>query len=220
VTSKNAWLVVKISRLRFWLVAVVFIALALGIAVFVPLNVGVTHVRTEIDIDRAPHDVYEYVSTPSNWPRWHPSSIAVKGNANHSLALGESVVEEFNVAGRHGFATWRVVARDADRLWQIEGEIDGHPAGVVTYMLTKSGTGTHFVRLFDYRSRTILFAIVNALGLRDRITAESEKALAQLRVLLESKQRVAAGDACAAPLTTAFAAALRSTRTPGLILLA
>jgi uncharacterized protein YndB with AHSA1/START domain len=195
---------VKIRKLRPWLAAVVFIALALGIAAFVPLNVGITHVRTEIDIDRAPRDVYEYVSTPSNWPRWHPSSIAVKGDASHSLALGESVVEEFNVAGRHGFATWRVVARDADRLWKIEGEIDGHPAGVVTYILARSGTGTHFVRLFDYRSRTILFAIVNALALRERITAESETALAQLRVVLESRQKIAAGDACAARLFDCF----------------
>ena len=171
----------EIRKLRTWLVAAACIALALGVVAFVPLNVGITHVRTEVDIARTPRDIYEYVSTPATWPRWHPSSLAVTGDAAHSLALGESVVEEFNVAGRHGFATWRVVACETGRLWRIEGEIDGHLAGVVTYTLSESGGRTHFVRLFDYPSRTILFAVVNALALRERVTAESETALAQLR---------------------------------------
>jgi uncharacterized protein YndB with AHSA1/START domain len=179
--------VVKAFKLRRWLLAAVGTALVLAVVVFVPMNVGVTHVRTEVDIARTPRDVYEYVSTPSNWPTWHPSSIAVTGDATHSLALGESVVEEFSVAGRHGFANWRVVGREPDRVWKIEGVIDGHLAGVVTYTLSESGGKTHFVRLFDYPSRTILFAVVNAIVLRDRVTAESEKALAQLRVALESK---------------------------------
>ena len=145
---------------------------------------GVTHVRAEVDIDRPPHDVFEFVSTPATWPRWHPSSIAVTGDAGHSLALGESVVEEFSVAGRHGFATWRVVSRALDRRWSIEGRIDGQVRGVVTYSLTERPGGTHFVREFEYPSPTILFAIANVLVIHARVVEESEKAVANLKAVL------------------------------------
>lgn len=177
----------KPSRFRLWLAVVAGLGLAFAAIAFIPVNAGVTHVRTEIDIARLPHDVYAYVSTPANWPRWHPSSIAVRGDAAHSLMLGEAVDEEFSVAGRRGVAHWRVVARQPDSLWSIEGQIDGRVAGVITYTLSQNAGGTHFVRTFDYPSRTVLFAILNAFVLKARIVEESEKALANLRNLLESK---------------------------------
>lgn len=111
----------------------------------------------------------------------------LRGDAAHSLALGEAVDEEFSVAGRHGLAHWRVVARQPDRLWSIEGQIDGRVAGVVTYTLSQNERGTHFVRVFDYPSRTVLFAILNAFVLKARIVEESEEALTNLRNLLESR---------------------------------
>lgn len=172
--------------MRLWLLSLVGVALAGAIATFVPIPMGVTHVRTEVDIDRPPHDVFTFVSTPATWPRWHPSSIAVTGDAGHSLAIGESVVEEFTVAGRHGFAEWRVIAREPDRRWSIEGRINGQVSGVVTYTVSERPGGTHFVRQFDYPSRTILFAIVNAVYIHARVVEESERATAKLKTVTET----------------------------------
>jgi len=169
--------------LRVGLIAAIVVAAVIA-ALFMPLDAGVTHVHSEIDIARSPHDVFEYVSTPSTWPRWHPSSIAVSGDASHSLAMGESVVEEFTVAGQHGFATWRVVRREPDHLWQIEGRIDGRVAGFVTYTLSGQQGGTHFIRDFDYPSRSLLFALVNALMLHARIVDESQRAVVNLQSVL------------------------------------
>jgi len=171
--------------LRVGLIAAAVVAAVIA-ALFLPLDAGVTHVHSEIDIARSPHDVYDYVSTPSTWPRWHPSSIAVSGDAGHSLAIGESVVEEFTVAGQHGFATWRVVRREPDRLWQIEGRIDGRVAGTVTYTLSARPGGTHFVRDFDYPSRSLLFALVNAVMLHARVVDESQRALVNLQSVLNA----------------------------------
>ena len=69
------------------------------------------------------------------------------------------------------------MALELDRLWRIEGRIDGHVAGTVTYSLSEAGGGTHFVRDFDYPSRTILFAIVNPFAIKPRVTAESKHAV-------------------------------------------
>lgn len=180
-------------RLRRWLLVTAVVAVVVGAAMFLPLNVGVTHIRSEVEIARDPRVVFDYVTTPANWPRWHPSSIAVTGNAAHPLDLGESVTEEFRVAGHHGFAVWRVVAREANRLWRIEGEIDGHAAGTVTYTLYEVDGRTRFVRDFDYPSRTILFAILNAAFLNSRVVEESEQAVFRLRSVLESQREVSSG---------------------------
>ena len=180
----------KKSRLRFWLLTLGGVALLVCIAVFLPLNLGTTHIRAEADIPRSPHEVFLYVTTPTTWPRWHPSSIAVTGDAGHSLTLGESVREEFRVAGHHGFAVWTVVALEPDRLWRIEGRIDGHVAGTVTYTISDVDGRAHFVRNFDYPSRTLLFAILNPFVIKPRVMAESKQAVFQLREVLEAGTRV------------------------------
>jgi uncharacterized protein YndB with AHSA1/START domain len=175
------------ARAKSWLLIAAGVVLLACAVIYLPVNVGLSHIRAETDIARSPHEVFLYVTTPANWPRWHPSSIAVAGDAGHSLAIGESVTEEFRVAGRHGFATWTVVARDPDRLWRIEGRIDDHVAGTVTYSFSEAGGRTHFVRDFDYPSRTILFAILNPFVVKPKVTAESKQAVFQLREVLEQR---------------------------------
>jgi uncharacterized protein YndB with AHSA1/START domain len=176
---------VKKATLRFWLLAAIGAAVVIGSVAFLPVNAGATRIHSEVDIARSPHDVFSYVTTPANWPRWHPSSIAVTGDAGHPLTLGESVTEEFRVAGHHGFVTWQVVDREDDRRWRIEGRIDGQVSGTVTYALSETGGRTHFVRDFDYPSQTVLFAILNRVFIKSRVTAESEQAVSQLREVLE-----------------------------------
>lgn len=163
------------------------VALALVVAILLaPVDFGATQIVTALDIGRPPADVFNYVTTPIHWPEWHPSSLAVSGNVDHSLLIGETVLEDFRVAGRQGRVTWRVAAREPDRLWQISGDIEGREAGQVTYRLTATDAGTHFVREFDYRSANLLFALLNRLSLRGQIDAESQQAVRQLKARLEA----------------------------------
>ena len=105
---------------------------------------------------------------------------------DHPLQIGESVIEDFQVAGRRGRVTWRVIAREPNRLWRITGNIEGRESGAVSYSMAPTATGTHFVREFEYRTPNLLFALLNRLSLRSRIEAESAQAVRQLKERLES----------------------------------
>lgn len=80
-----------------------------------------TRVANTIVIARAPDAVFAYVTTPGNWPKWHPASWAVSGATDHTLGVGEQVTEDFVVAGRAGQVVWTTVKCEVPREWVIEG---------------------------------------------------------------------------------------------------
>ena len=130
-------------------------------------------------------ELYDFVTTPANWPRWHPSSLGVSDGADHSLLVGEEVTEEFRVAGRHGHVVWTVTEREPPHRWVIDGKIIGYSmGGVITYTLTESGTGTHFAREFAYPIPNLLFRVMNRLIFQRRVETESAEALRRLQALL------------------------------------
>ncbi len=132
--------------------------------------------------------VFDYVTTPGHWPQWHPSSLAVSGATDHSLAIGEQVTERFRVARREGTVVWTVRERDAPRRWVIEGQIvsAGGGSGTVAYTLTPVAKGTRFERVFTYPTSTLLIAALDVLVIRRRIHAESAEAVRRLTALLEA----------------------------------
>lgn len=135
-------------------------------------------------------EVYNFVTTPGNWPSWHPSSIAVTGDADHPQGVGEQCTEEFMVAGRQGKAVWTVTEREYPSRWVIRGIIEGrNSGGVVSYTVRPEGNGTHFERTFIYPRPSLLFAILDLLFIRRRVQAESDLALQQLKDLL-AKQAI------------------------------
>ncbi|HTQ74844.1 MAG TPA: SRPBCC family protein [Burkholderiales bacterium] len=164
--------------------AIVAIAAALWFAP--PLSPD-TRIENKIIIARSPQQVFDYVTTPANWPRWHPSSLAVRGATDHPLAVGESVVEDFIVAGNRGTVTWTVTAREAPVRWSIEGRnVGSRGGGTVTYTLAPEGGGTRFTRVLTYHMPNLLAAILDDFGVRERVAAESAEAVARLRTALES----------------------------------
>jgi uncharacterized protein YndB with AHSA1/START domain len=169
------------------LVIAVPLIVALGAALwFAPPLQPDTRIVNEVVIAQPPQRVYDYVTTPGNWPRWHPSSLAVHGATDHSLALGESVVEDFIVAGRRGTVTWTVVAREAPVRWSIEGKnIDSRGGGTVTYTLSPEGAGTRFERVLTYHMPNLLAGIADNFGVRTRVAAESAEAVRRLKAALE-----------------------------------
>lgn len=147
-----------------------------------------TRVRTTIEIDRPVEQVFEYVTTPGHWPEWHPSSLGVTGETDHSLRLGEQVTEFFDVAGRKGTVVWTVSARELNRRWVIAGEIlDSPGGGTVSYALTSVGQQTRFEREFVYSMPNALLSLLDRFVLRRRVEAESSEALRRLKQVLESR---------------------------------
>jgi uncharacterized protein YndB with AHSA1/START domain len=169
-----------------WIVALLVVAAIVGLALApVPID-DTTRIRNSVSIDRNPDVVFAYVTTPANWPKWHPSSLAVSGATDHPLDLGEQVTEDFLVAGRRGRVVWTVVEREAPERWVIAGEVGGRPTGAVTYTLESAGAGTRFDRELVYASPTLLFAVLNRLGIRATVERESAEAVRRLKAVLEA----------------------------------
>jgi uncharacterized protein YndB with AHSA1/START domain len=175
----------------------------LSAALWLPLPWTVsTRVAHSAQIARSPAQVYDYVTTPANWPRWHPSSLAVSGAIDHSLQIGEQATEQFQVAGRQGSALWRVTALEYNRSWTIVGTIRGRVAGQVTYRIddlvpaavaaapTGEATGsTRFEREFIYYAPNLLFVLLDNIKINALVDDESRRAVANLKQVLESAQR-------------------------------
>ncbi|AKC72379.1 hypothetical protein MB84_12670 [Pandoraea oxalativorans] len=145
-----------------------------------------THVVTVVTLRAPPQAVYDYVTTPANWPKWHPASLAVQGVTDHPLTVGEEVAEEFRLAGRHGILHWKVVEAKPPFEWRIEGEVNRRPSGAVRYTLTPDGTGTRFRRDFMYRTPNLLFLILDPVFIGPRMRAESAQGASQLEQVFEA----------------------------------
>jgi len=145
-----------------------------------------TRVANSIVIARQPDAVYAYVTTPANWPKWHPASLRVSGAIDHPLLPGEKVTEDYRVAGRSGQVVWTVAKRDVNREWVIEGEVDGQKAAVITYSLSPVAEGTRFQREFIYDSPNLLFSMFNRISIRERVEAESTQGVQNLKQQLEA----------------------------------
>lgn len=145
-----------------------------------------THVVSVATLRAPPQVVYDYATTPANWPKWHPASLAVQGATDHPLTVGEEVAEEFRLAGRHGILHWKVVEAKPPYEWRIEGEVNRRPSGEVRYRLTSDGTGTRFERDFMYRTPNLLFLILDPIFIGPRMRAESAQGAKQLEQVFEA----------------------------------
>jgi uncharacterized protein YndB with AHSA1/START domain len=143
-----------------------------------------TRIHTTVQIHTPIERVFDYVTTPGNWPEWHPSSLGVSGATDHSLEPGEQVTEEFRVAGRRGRVVWTVRERDEPRRWVIDGKVEGGGGGTIAYTLTPDAEGTTFEREFVYAMPNRLLALLDLLVLRRRAEAESAEALGRLKAAL------------------------------------
>ena len=131
-----------------------------------------TRIVTTVDIARPIAAVFDYVTTPANWPAWHPASRALVGG-DHPLALGEEVTEEFVAAGRRG------AAREVPRLWTIAATAESGRA-TITYRLRETAEGTRFERELVYHLSKPGLRLLDLLVLRWRMARESREALRRL----------------------------------------
>jgi len=172
------------------LVAAIAVSILAGVCL-IPLPFETTtRIVSSILILRPNEEVFNYVTTPSNWPKWHPSSLAVTGATDHSLRLNEQVTENYRVAGHTGTAVWMVIERSEPSLWAIAAEVGGRNAGLVRYSLSAENGGTRFTREFLYYPRSLLTIALDRLSIRAQIDAESTQAVQQLKQILESSAPV------------------------------
>ena len=148
-----------------------------------------TFVENEVRIAVPSERLFAYVTTPANWPEWHPSSLRVTGDADHPLEIGESCTEEFVVAGRRGSCLWTVRERIPGTRWVIDTTTRGGYARV-DYLLVPDHDETIFTRTLSYRMPNVLLGLLDALFIHRRIERESTDAVARLKSRLESDSLV------------------------------
>ena len=149
-----------------------------------------TRIYNSIQINRPIERVFDFITTPTNWPQWHPASVSVGGNAEHSLLPGEKITEEISVAGRRGQVAWLVRERSASRRWVIDGNGKDGGRATITYTLSPHPDGTNFERELVYTMPNALLAVLDWLIIRSRMKAESAEALRRLKRLLESSGEI------------------------------
>jgi len=120
-----------------------------------------TRICNTIQIRQPIEEVFDFITTPGNWPQWHPASVSVGGNADHSLLPGEAVTENISVAGHRGQVT-----------------LSPHP------------DGTNFERELVYAMPNPLLAVLDWLIIRSRMKGDSAEALRRLKRLLESSGEI------------------------------
>jgi uncharacterized protein YndB with AHSA1/START domain len=150
-----------------------------------------TRIYTSIIIHRPIEEVFAYVTTPGNWPAWHPSSLGVSGATDHPLANGETATEDFVVAGRRGHVTWTARNVESPRHWTIVGNPDGGGTSTIGYVLTPRVDGTVFERELDYAMPNAFLALLDRVILHRRVQTESVQAVSQLKSVLESNPAAA-----------------------------
>lgn len=149
-----------------------------------------TRIYNSIQINRPIERVFDFITTPANWPQWHPASVSVGGNAEHSLLPGEKITEEISVAGHRGQVAWLVRERSAPRRWVIDGNGKDGGRATITYTLSPHPDGTNFERELVYTMPNALLAVLDWLIIRSRMKADSAEALRRLKRLLESSGEI------------------------------
>ena len=143
-----------------------------------------TRIVATISIHRPIGVVFDYITTPANWPAWHPASRAVSGSVDHALLIGEQVTEEFVAGGRHGSCVWQVTRREVPYLWTITTSTPQVQAEI-TYRLSAQGETIIFERELTYVTSGLWFWVFDFLLMRRRMNRESRIALERLKERLE-----------------------------------
>lgn len=148
-----------------------------------------TRIVSTVRIHRDSSAVFDFFTTPSNAPSWHPASISVGGSVEHSLAVGEEFTEDLKgPVGVRGSAAWEVAEREAPKLWRIDlkgSTPDMKMDASVTLRFRSEPGATVVERDVQYRYGKPWAALCDALFLRRRNEREGHSGLQRAKQILE-----------------------------------
>ena len=155
-------------------------------------------IRTAISIARAPEDVFDFVTTPDNWPKFWPLTIRVEGTTAAPLALGGQCIEHVWVGAWRGRFAW--TASEVARPWRfvltgaaITEDLPREMLALlrdvpcrIEYTITGDAGGTHFERVMTYPIEGWQGWLGQRLGFGTEISRLVDEALAASKAWLEN----------------------------------
>ena len=152
-------------------------------------------VASEIVIDAPAAAVFDYATTPANWPRFWPVTLGVSGDVNGPAAVGARWVEQVKIAFWRGEFHWEAAECARPTSFLMVGRSYGHgwpgkmfpsEEGRIRYALTETNGRTTFHRVMDYTDSTLVLKILDRLLMRRMMTRAIEQALGNLKSIMES----------------------------------
>jgi len=144
-----------------------------------------TTIINSISISDGPEKIFDLVTTPGLWPRWHPSSRHLNG-ADQPLKKGATFSEDIKAGGRSGKLSWEVIVCNRPLQWIAKAESTQGARIHLQYDLEKAASTVAFKRTITYELSPLLLQIANAIFMRRRIERESAQALQNLKLLVET----------------------------------
>ena len=137
-------------------------------------------------INRPIGEVFDFLTTASNWPQWHPATVSVSGAVFHPAIEGETIVEKVRYGIARDTFPWKVVECQAPKRWAIRAASDRHGQKVkIAYTLTPENGGTRWEREMSfYLPKSLVF--LDKLVFGRLLRRNSETAVRQLKELMES----------------------------------
>jgi uncharacterized protein YndB with AHSA1/START domain len=139
-------------------------------------------------IGRPAAAVFEFVTNASLWHHWHPATASVRATPPRPLVRGEQVTESIRAGSRRFDATWTVLACEPPALWVIATDSPQGSARIVYELRADGEALTRFFRTLAYRSLRFPWTLFDYNLTRSVLTRQSERALANLKRVLEGGQ--------------------------------
>jgi uncharacterized protein YndB with AHSA1/START domain len=135
-------------------------------------------------IGRPADKVFEFATNASLWTHWHPATESVVA-PQRPLQPGDRVTESIRAGRRRFSATWTVLACEPPALWVIAASPPEGDARIVYELRADGATLTRFFRTLSYRSSRWPWTMFDANLTRALLLKLSERALANLKRVLE-----------------------------------
>jgi len=142
-----------------------------------------------IEIQRAPAQVFDYVTRPAKWHEWYPSSKE-SDLEDRVMLLGEdfsfvTIQKPFRVLPYRFEKTidWTVKEYEEASVWRIVSASSSLNIDT-QYSLSQTDTGTRFVRRSNYETKGVL-KLVEPFGIRKSLVEHAGLAMDNLKSVIE-----------------------------------
>jgi uncharacterized protein YndB with AHSA1/START domain len=120
-------------------------------------------VANTITIERPIEEVFEYVSTPENDPRWVSASIRNQRTSPGPMRVGMTIEEDVKIFGRTSRDTWEVTEYEPPTLIAYRATSGLLSGGVVRLRCEPVEGGTRLTHAVEYEPRGIYYKMIAPL---------------------------------------------------------